>query len=181
MSIPIASYCSTRSDDLLFLSKVAYTTPQQANGFESTARRTKSYLRFRKHGQSSYKGDKQGCCRRSLRRRLNHCESSSLKDSSEDRDVCLQVKRTLESHKWMSKRMIMSGRDNNANVHATWGYRLPLRHCGRGHKSVLRATNEACIFYDSSFLQPLQLKAESSSAIIQLLSAFMVGNLASMK
>jgi hypothetical protein len=71
--------------------------------------------------------------------------------------------------------MIMSGRDNDANVHATWGYRLPLRHCGRGHKSVLRATNEACIFYDSSFLQPLQLKAENSIPILQLLSAFLVG------
>lgn len=185
-SVSISGYCSGRGNELTFLSHLRDASIDdriENKHMKSIRRRTKSYFRYKRHFRTTgsnveserdkkekmQNGHQLHQSRRLRRRKL----SSAIFESTTDKNNYQQY---LETHMWMSKRMVMSGNGNNNSKLTTWGYRLPLRHRCRGYESAIKAVKESCIFYDSSFLQTLQLRAKSSDAVIQLLNAFMVNS-----
>ena len=59
----------------------------------------------------------------------------------------------LETHKWMRKRLKMKN---------TWGYCIPVKHMGRGMKSVIRAAESHSIICDMSYIKPIEVLVHDS-------------------
>lgn len=186
-SVHVVSYCNDKLHDLSFI-----------NNFQSTRnekrkismikhwerKRTTSFIRYSKHRLAKANNG-------SKKKRIKLLDLSLLKCRKHRRQPCILLKRStlnnytnviddgnkiknhknkwLETHIWSSKRMIMSKNDKN-----TWGVNLPLRNNGGGMKKALRTIQNGCVFNDISYIQPLEIKADSFECIKEILSFFLV-------